>query len=350
MHIVFLLESAGLWGGVKVILEDANGLVDRGHRVTVVCKSPPPDWMELRCSFVHAPRLTAAAIPDADVVIGTLWTTVPYAVTCERGVPVHFCQGYEGDFAESAPYRREIERIYALPIPKLVISPHLRDLIAARFALPTNTITHFVDHRTLFPGPTLTPRGRRLRVGLIGPYAVTGKDIRSGLRACAVLQAAGLPVEVVRASNRPRHPEECDSSVPTQWLGRVAPEAMGDVYRSLDVFLGTCCEAGEGFFLPAVEAMACGVPCVLTDIPCVRAYGPDEYARLVPAGDPIAMARAIIEVAGDARLRWQLREAGLQLASGMTHAKHLDGLEAALSAFAGLRSHRTCAAAIEQMA
>lgn len=333
LRIVYLLESAAMWGGVQVVLRDANGLHARGHRVTVVCKTPPPDWMELHCDFRHAPSFDAHTVPEADVVVGTFWPTVPHAVTCGRGVPVHFCQGYEGDFAESAPYRAQIEAIYRLPIAKLVVSPHLRDLIESRFGLPATPVPAALD-LDRFQAGAERPLHAPLRVGLIGPFGIPGKDIRSGLRACAVLRAAGLPVIAVRASNQARSDEEQSGSVPVEWHGRVAPAAMGDLYRSLDVFLGTCREPGEGFFLPAVEAMACGVPCVLADIPCVRAYGPGRYALFVPPGKPIAMARAVVELVGDATLRAELRQRGLSLTREMTLERHLAALERALQEFA----------------
>lgn len=329
MRIVYLLESAALWGGVRVVLRDANSLHARGHRVTVVCKSPPPDWMTLECDFRQVRQFDAATIPEADVVIGTFWTTVPRAAACGRGVPVHFCQGYEGDFEESTPYRGQIEAIYRLPIAKFVVSTHLADLIATRFGLAATTIPAAIDQDTLCVRPDRQPAAP-IRIGLIGPYSVPGKDIRSGLRACAVLRAAGLPVLAVRASNQPQSAEELAAEVPVEWRGKVAPEAMGDLYRSLDVFLGTCREPGEGFFLPAVEAMACGVPCVLADIPCVRAYGPGDYALFVPPSNPIAMARAIVKLVADSSLRQALRHQGRAIASQMTPDRHLAALERAL--------------------
>lgn len=43
----------------------------------------------------------------------------------------------------------------------------------------------------------------------------------------------------------------------------VSDEEMADVYSSLDVLLTTT--QGEGFGLPVLEAMACGVPCIVPD-------------------------------------------------------------------------------------
>ncbi|HIE72193.1 MAG TPA: glycosyltransferase, partial [Planctomycetes bacterium] len=88
--------------------------------------------------------------------------------------------------------------------------------------------------------------------------------------------------------------------------------------RSLDVFLGTSSGEEEGFFLPAIEAMACGVPSVLTDIPCFRNHqdlvGHDRYALFVDPQDPTAMAEAIVLAGALPDIRTSLRAGGIEVA------------------------------------
>lgn len=50
------------------------------------------------------------------------------------------------------------------------------------------------------------------------------------------------------------------------------PDLMPYVYSAFDAYL--CTSQGEGWGLPALEAMACGVPCVLPDF---AAFGPDGW-------------------------------------------------------------------------
>ncbi|MCB9879087.1 MAG: tetratricopeptide repeat protein [Planctomycetes bacterium] len=344
MRITLLLEVADqLWGGVKVALEDANWLARRGHQVTVVSRSGPPAWMPLECAFRRVPDFRAEHLPDGDVVIGTFWTTVPWAAAAgdDKGVPVHLCQGYEGDNPENAALRDRIESVYRLPgIHRLTISPHLTRLLRERFAQDPTELRYVIDHGVHRPAHPKKP-GTPLRVGLVGPYRIPWKDLPTGYEACSLAHKAGQQVVLVRASNTAPAPEEQGLPFPVEWHQQLRPDQMGDFYRSLDVFLGTSSGPEEGFFLPAIEAMACGVPSVLTDIPCFRNHqalvGHERYALWVPPRDPVAMAEAMVLAGALPDVRVTLRAAGIEVAGHYHIDRHGEQLEAALRRFAATR-------------
>src|SRR5206468_866942 len=84
---------------------------------------------------------------------------------------------------------------------------------------------------------------------------------------------------------------------------------MAVIYRRADVFL--LCSETEGFGLPVLEAMACGVPVVARELPAVWEVA-GEAIRHVPGADPEAFAAAVVAVLRDRNLRESMRQRGLE--------------------------------------
>jgi len=83
----------------------------------------------------------------------------------------------------------------------------------------------------------------------------------------------------------------------------------------------------EGFGLPVIEAMAHGVPAVISDVPAlVEVAGP--AGTVVPVDDPRALAVAVTRLAGDSALRARLSGIGRE------RAAHFSWIEAARACWA----------------
>ncbi len=106
-------------------------------------------------------------------------------------------------------------------------------------------------------------------------------------------------------------------------------EDLFDLYRSSHAFLHVSWT--EGFPQVLVEAFACGLPVVATDVGGVRG-GVGPAALLVGPGDPQAAADALERVAHDADLRAQLTRDGRDRASGLTLEAQIERLVAFLAA------------------
>ncbi len=344
MQIVYLVEDAvPPWGGVQVVFRQADALRERGHDVTILCRSEAPTWHEPRCKFERVDAFHERYAPQT-IVVGTWCPTVPAALVDVDAIPVHFCQGYEGDDPKHEASLATIERIYRLPTKKLVISPFLERRIARLFGAKDLHRVPYGIRDEIF-APASGPRcGSKLRIGLVGPYTVPWKDIPTGLEALEVVTrrlAGRRAIEVVRISPVPFTDEErlAWRSLDVEAHCAVSQDEMARLYRSLDMFLGTSNGGAEGFFLPAIEAMASGLPCVLTDIDCFRDYGSAAdrqgctYARFTAAGDAEAMASAILEVALDEAERGRLARRGLEVAREHRFAVHVDAVEAVFTAY-----------------
>ena len=110
--------------------------------------------------------------------------------------------------------------------------------------------------------------------------------------------------------------------------GRISDDELPDVYRGADIFVFPSTSGAEAFGLAALEAQACGVPVVASDLPGVRIIVVQgETGFRVSPGDADALAE---------RLKYLLNHHDVRLAMGkrarervlerFTWSKHLDGL------------------------
>lgn len=94
----------------------------------------------------------------------------------------------------------------------------------------------------------------------------------------------------------------------------VPPAFVPDVYRNVDLFVGPSTEV-EGFGLPTIEAMSCGLPSVLTDIGAFRGIDPDARASIrIPVFDAAALQAAVRRLADDSGLCARLGSEGRRIA------------------------------------
>jgi alpha-1,3-rhamnosyl/mannosyltransferase len=87
----------------------------------------------------------------------------------------------------------------------------------------------------------------------------------------------------------------------------VPEAAIPDLYRGAAVVVLP--SRGEGFGLPVLEALACGVPVVCSELPVLREVA-DSAAIFCDPTDPAAFAQAITRVLRSAPRR-ETRERGL---------------------------------------
>ena len=95
-----------------------------------------------------------------------------------------------------------------------------------------------------------------------------------------------------------------------QFVSGITDERVVELYAECE--LAVVPSLYEGFSLPAIEAMASGTPLLATTGGALpEVVGTDgDTARLVPPGDPGALATAIIELLGDPEERGRLAEGG----------------------------------------
>jgi glycosyltransferase involved in cell wall biosynthesis len=78
--------------------------------------------------------------------------------------------------------------------------------------------------------------------------------------------------------------------------GFVSDEDLPIYYNAADIFVLPS-NSGEGLPLVALEAMACALPVIATDVGGVREILTEDYGKLVPPNQPELLAKAILDFA-----------------------------------------------------
>jgi glycosyltransferase involved in cell wall biosynthesis len=275
-------------------------------------------------------RLPPAARQDGLDVFFAPAYSCPLSLAVPRVTTVHDLSFFSipDDFALTDAMRRRALVSASIRVSRrlLAVSDFTRREIAARFpaAAPRTLVTpHGGDDDLAAPPPRDEARDR---LGLRGPMVLTVGTILNRRCLPVLFHAAarlrrswpGLTLEVV-GENR-THPHLDLLSLArragldggARVSGFVGEAALADLYAAADVavFLSEY----EGFGLPALEAMARGVPVVTSTRPALgEVFG--EAALLVDPRDAPEVAAAVDRVLRDPALRADLVARGHALAA-----------------------------------
>ncbi len=330
MNIAYLLEDTDQSGGVRVPLAHADALISRGHRVRLVTKGLPLTWRASRAEWIYVDDFRQYDASSDDFVIGTFWITVPFAHEIAGKRAVHLCQGYEGAFSAYESIREQIDATYRLPIPKLVVSPSLIE-ICKRFHDDVTCIGQVVEDE--FYRPFTSREHEPLRVLVSGQAQADLKGVQDAYGAVAHARWFHQKLDLIRVSPWAPSREEPLDTVQEFHVALTTAE-MTRLMHSCDALIAPN-HAEEGFGLPAAEAMASGLPTILTSIPSYLSFDDThDYALFAPEQNAVEMGERLIELLSDAELRERLRARGREVAEQWRIENVVDRLEAFF------RSHR----------
>jgi hypothetical protein len=310
MNIVYLNEGTEHSGGTRVVLAHADALIARGHRVRIVTRGLPLTWRSSRAEWIYVDDFREYDASSDDIVIGTFWVTVPAAYAMAPDRAVHFCQGYEGAFSAYAPVRDQIEAVYSLPIPKMVVAKPLVE-VCRRFSEDVTYIGQVVEDeffRSRIPQENDPPR-----VLLCGQSQADLRGIAEGYGAVTHARWFHQKLDLIRVSPWAPSREEPLDAV-QEFHVSLTTDEMTRLMHSCDILIAPN-HREEGFGLPAAEALASGLACVLTSIPSYLSFDEKhDYALFAPEDNAVELGERLIELLSDRDLRDRLRERGREVA------------------------------------
>ena len=159
------------------------------------------------------------------------------------------------------------------------------------------------------------PRPYVLNVGTLEPR----KNLDGLLRAFAQAKKSGVPHTLVIAGARGWGDSrlapllrELGIAGSVIFTGFVEDEDLPYLYAGADFFVYP--SFYEGFGIPVLEAMACGTPVIASNTSSIPEVAGDAALLVDPHSDA-ELSASILRLAGDERLRQELRERGLSRAA-----------------------------------
>jgi glycosyltransferase involved in cell wall biosynthesis len=333
-QLVGMLEAAQgrLWEATLCVLSTGWELTDRVRAAGVgIVELDGVNKLDLR----RAVRLRHLA-SDAEVVHASLWGASAFArvvaagprrpalVISERGVEDH-----------RHPARSVINRMLR-PITDGFIgnSTAVTDFIRAAHGVGANdprvvAIPNGLDPHVFHPTERADSDPQR-RPRLIGVgRLVPSKRFDLAISVLADLVKA-VDVELVIAGDGPERArlESLAEGLPVTFFGHVSDRsALADLLRSSDILVMP--SASEGYPNAVLEALACGLPVVASDVPGIRAAA-GVGVRLVDGNNGEAWCKAILE-ALTAPPVTSPQIADRILSFDEVARRHLDAFEAAIA-------------------
>ena len=354
MRVTFVCGASDLSGGSRVISVYANLLHRRGHTVTIVSRPRrrhsrldqlkawlrgkpvprnPAAWPS-HYDHLGGPThrrvdryrpVTAADVPDADVVVATWWETAEWvaAYPPAKGRKAYFIQHYEAH--ENQPADR-VDATWRLPIHKVIIARWLMAIAAERGLTDVSYVPNAVDVDQ-FRAP---PRGRQSPPTVGTMYSIVPfKGCGVALKAYELAKASIPGLRLVTFGTRAPTPE---LPLPGGADHAVAPpqDQIAGRYARCDVWL--IASRSEGFGLPLLEAMACRTPVIATPTGAAPELTEGGGGVIVPFEDPRSMAAEIVRLLNQPEADWQrMSDAAHATATGYTWDDAVVAFEAALA-------------------
>ncbi|MCG6879194.1 MAG: glycosyltransferase family 4 protein, partial [Deltaproteobacteria bacterium] len=315
MKIAYCLETTALWGGINVVFDQAEGLAARGYELEIIVRELVPPWRNTPC-HIHtlSTEWEQHDFSSFDVIIATHCSQV-LALAGKEAQLVHLVQGDDEACSLTEAEKDLAQRALSLPVPKIAISPELARRLSCRYSGRWDWVLQSIDFSLWKPAPRLPGKNRLL---LVGPFdgQLQGKikGMPQGLLA-ARLVCEEFGLKLVRLNQFDQLKEEIPFCKATDYYHGVLPRDVPAIYHFSDLFL-SCSRPIEGFGLPALEALACGLPSVLSDIPSHRDFDDaDDFALWAPPGDSVQMAKQLGKLWQDKDLQAHFRRRGPEVAS-----------------------------------
>lgn len=333
LDIVYVLRSAGLCGGVKVVLEHTSRLYARGHNVCVYYLEGNPAWFPWRVPtrrFGSIDALRHALRDFRGIKVATWYETAPWvAESLQQGDRGYYLvQDIEDSYSDTPEQADAARRTYSLGLRAITEGTWVRQQLRERFNVDSVFVSIGLDHDRFRPQVVLREPQRiltQLRTwsgGVSAGARIKGWDTARDtvVRCFAANPRTTLTTfSIEEAQTFPHGLEYTHYQTPVD-------EKLAELYGQAGIYLLT--SRHEGFGLTAAEAMACGCPVVATQAQGNEEFCIDGVTALTAAADDVdTLARHCLRLQSDPAFARQIGKAGQEFIRQYTWDRVIDRLE-----------------------
>ena len=325
--VTYVLHNLTVAGGILSVIQLVNQLTQRGVDARIVALREYPevyDWQLLTRPIIYqTPKEMIANIPQSDLVVATHWTTAEWVADIVRAgkarQAAYFLQDYEPWFfsAGEVEERKAVSATYSQVNNKIVKSDWLAGMMADD-GYATTKIRLGMNLDVFYP------RGKRSERKSIQILAMARpRTPRRGyddllVALDKVWEASRDKVKIVFFGEETL---PYTGNFEFENIGVVSHQnTLAELYSDSDIFIDS--SVFQGFGRSALEAMACGTACVVTNVGGVNEYAKNgKNCIAVAPSKPSDLSEAILTLINDAEMRGKFSTAGLETAQMFCHRR-----------------------------
>lgn len=305
MKINFIVPEITRTGGMNIIFQYANRLLERGHDVELYSpiipfnlhknrfrwyyfkyqirsllnwlrkgrKIIPSNMYPYKFKINFVPIMLNAFVRDADVSVATSWpTSYPvYHFNLSKGRKYYFIQGFEVWNANV----KLVENSYKLPMNRIVSSQYLQNLLNDKFGSQSKLIYFGIDHNRFYNN---NKQYNKTPIIIFQDQYLPIKNVEGAIYTCEKLKKE-FPELVFRSFGIKKYHKMPEYIEFTENPDDIE---LTKLYSESDIFLFS--SKNEGFGLPPAEAMACKCAIVANKVAAIPEYS--EHMKTAIHADP----------------------------------------------------------------
>lgn len=345
MKINFIVPFTGKTGGIKVVFEYANRLMDKNNDVVIYVpmlaykfnnkgligilrrlkssfgntfkRGAKVNWFNLNVPLKLVPTISDKYIRNADAVIATAWPTAydTYNLNDNKGRKYYFIQGYEIWSGE----RNCVNGTYKLPLKQIVVAKWLRDLIKEKFNnYDSNIIYNGIDFEEFYNNNKIYNSNKICMMYSNQEW----KGYVEGLKAFERIKVDFPNLKLIlfgmeKGDNIPNYAE---------FHLNPSKEELRKIYSECDIFIFP--SKFEGWGLTPIEAMVCKCAVAGTRVGCMNEIGiHGKNVMLSEPSDIDAMVDNINKLLSNNKLLRNISEEGYKSACKFDWNKSIENFE-----------------------